>query len=73
MTKKLALKTETLRTLSDETLSLVNGGNADNGIVQTDSPSICIGCGPRNSCGIICPGDPGPTFPDPKLPGGGDQ
>ena len=69
MTPKLKLKTETVRSLTDEMLSVIRGGN--HGKVSSDSPSVCIGCGPRNSCNLFCP-----TFPDPKpftTPLGGGQ
>ena len=61
MKPKLALETETLRTLTDDALGLVHGG-----IVSSDNcPSASLPCPPRGSCFGPCP-NPGPTFPDPK-------
>lgn len=45
-TKKLSLNLQTLRTLSGDALDLAVGGQAQ-GIISTDTPSVCFACRPR--------------------------
>ena len=72
MKTKLVLKTETLRTLTDETLGRIYGGN--HGIVSSDNcPSAALPCNPRGSCFQPCTGDPVPKPLTTFLGGGGQE